>query len=307
MKITVIVPTYRRPQDLMRCLQALMKQTRLPEQVIVVVRDSDEQTWNFLDQFNPGILSLQTVGVTIPGVVAAMNAGLEAAWGDIIAFTDDDAEPHSNWLQRIESYYISDSRIGAVGGRDWVYENGKLLDEAKEVVGKLQWFGRVIGNHHLGVGEPREVDVLKGVNVSYRRDAVGKLRFDERMRGTGAQVHFELAFCLALKRAGWKMIYDPQIAVNHYPAVRFDEDQRYQFNKVAFANAVYNETLALLSHFNLSQRIVFFIWSIFIGTREALGLLQLMRLLPKEGNLAVKKWLTSINGRWEAWKVIFTS
>jgi hypothetical protein len=45
----------------------------------------------------------------------------------------------------------------------------------------------LIGNHHLGVGEPREVDVLKGVNMSYRRTAIADIHFDERMRGTGAQ------------------------------------------------------------------------------------------------------------------------
>jgi len=31
------------------------------------------------------------------------------------------------------------------------------------VVGKLQWFGRLIGNHHIGSGEGREVDALNCV------------------------------------------------------------------------------------------------------------------------------------------------
>ena len=298
MEITVIIPTYHRPQDLARCLGALAQQSRQPNQVIVVVRDTDTQTWNFLESFNPGSLSLQTTTVRTPGVIAAMNTGLDAATGDIIAFTDDDAEPRTDWLERIENCFLTDNCIGAVGGRDWVYENNQLLDGAKEVVGKLQWCGRVIGNHHLGVGLPREVDVLKGVNVSYRRSAIGSsLRFDERMLGTGAQVHFELAFCLALKRAGWKLIYDPEIAVNHYPAVRFDEDQRYQFNEIAFINAVHNETLGLLEHLNALRRMVFILWAILIGTREALGFVQWLRLLPSQGTLASKKWLASIRGR----------
>ncbi|MBW4510105.1 MAG: glycosyltransferase family 2 protein [Scytonematopsis contorta HA4267-MV1] len=298
MQLTVIIPTYHRPQDLARCLGALAQQSRQPNQIIVVVRDTDTQTWNFLESFNSGSLSLQTATVRTPGVIAAMNTGLDTATGDIIAFTDDDAEPRTDWLERIENCFLTDNRIGAVGGRDWVYENNQLLDGAKEVVGKLQWCGRVIGNHHLGVGLAREVDVLKGVNVSYRRDAIGSsLRFDERMLGTGAQVHFEIAFCLALKRAGWKLIYDPQIAVNHYPAVRFDEDQRYQFNEIAFINAVHNETLGLLEHLNALRRMVFILWAILIGTREALGFVQWLRLLPSQGTLASKKWLASIRGR----------
>lgn len=299
MTITVIIPTYRRPPDLARCLLALQKQTRLPDQVVVVVRDTDTETWNLLEKFNPNLLPLHTVTVGIPGVVAAMNAGLDMAEGEIIAYTDDDAAPHHDWLERITSHFMSDSGIAAVGGRDWVYQGEQLLNGSTEVVGKLQWFGRVIGNHHLGIGEAREVDVLKGVNVSYRRTAITQLRFDERMRGTGAQVHFELAFCLALKRAGWKLIYDPKVAVNHYPAQRFDEDQRSTFNEIAFINAVHNETLALLEHFSPVQRTVFLIWAMLVGTREALGLVQWLRLSKSEGTWIVKKWLASIRGRWQ--------
>lgn len=297
MIITVIVPTYRRPQDLKRCLSALQQQIRQTDQVVVVVRDTDAETWAFLNTFNG--LPLQTATVVVPGVIAAMNAGLDAAIGDIIAFTDDDAAPHPDWLQRIEAHFSSDRRVGAVGGRDWVYRGSQVLDGASLVVGRLQWFGRAIGNHHLGVGEPREVDVLKGVNVSYRRAAITGMRFDERMRGTGAQVHFELAFCLALKRAGWKLIYDPLVAVNHYPAERFDEDQRNNFNDTAFINAVHNETLAVLEHLSPVQKAVFAVWAILVGTREALGFVQLLRLLPSEGTLAGKKWLASIRGRWQ--------
>jgi len=43
---------------------------------------------------------------------------------------------------------------------DWVYHGTQLEDGARKVIGRC--IGRVIGNHHLGVGEPREVDVLKG-------------------------------------------------------------------------------------------------------------------------------------------------
>ncbi len=265
----------------------------------MVVRDTDTQTWEFLSEFNAGNLPLRTVKVMVPGVVAALNAGLEAVEGDIVSITDDDAAPHTDWLERIADHFTNDTSLGGVGGRDWVYQNQKLADDSRGVVGKLQWFGRVIGNHHLGVGTLREVDVLKGVNMSFRSYAIAPLHFDTRMRGTGAQVHFELAFCLTLKRAGWKLIYDPQVAVDHYPATRFDEDKRQQFNHIAFTNAVHNETLALLEHFSYLQRLVFFLWSALVGTREALGFMQWLRLLPQQGNLAGQKWLASIRGRWQ--------
>lgn len=261
----------------------------------MIVRDTDAETRTFLEVFNPDPLPLRIVTVRVSGVVAALNAGLDAAHGDIIATTDDDAAPRADWLALMEAHFLSDSRVGGVGGRDWQPEDG-----TREVVGRVQWFGRVIGNHHLGVGEAREVDVLKGVNMSYRRTAIAGC-FDERMRGTGAQVHFELAFTLALRRAGWKLIYDPMVAVDHYPASRFDEDQRNKFNDIAFINAVHNETLVLLEHLPPARRVVFLVWAILVGTRDALGFVQLLRFLPSEGALAGQKWLASLRGRREGW------
>lgn len=268
----------------------------------MVVRDTDAETWEFLAQFKADNLPLHTVKVTQPGVVAALNAGLAAVEGDIVSVTDDDAAPHADWLERIAAHFSFDSCIGGLGGRDWVHHGSKLEDESRLLVGQLQWFGRVIGNHHLGVGEPREVDVLKGVNMSFRTQAIGQLRFDERMRGTGAQVHFEMAFTLALKRAGWKIIYDPNVAVDHYPAQRFDEDQRNNFNEIALINLVHNETLVLLEHLSPLRRIVFLFWAVFVGTCDSLGLVQWLRFLPSQGQLAGKKLLASWRGRWQGYK-----
>ncbi len=297
MKITVVVPTYRRSQDLQRCLEALKKQTRPVDEVLVIVRNTDSETSSFLAIFNAESLPLNTATVTISGVVAAMNVGLETARGDIIAFTDDDAAPHPNWLERIEIHFLADRKIGGVGGKDWVYHGSDLEDGAREIVGRVQWFGRVIGNHHIGVGKDRGVDVLKGVNMSFRRAAIQNLRFDPRMRGTGAQVHFEIAFSLTLRRSGWKLIYDPEIGVDHFRGQRFDEDQRDRFNDIAISNAVHNETLALLEYFSPLQRVVFLVWAVCIGTRDAMGLAQWLRFRSSQGRLAGQKYLASLRGR----------
>ena len=302
MKITVLIPTYRRPKDLGRCLEALQKQIRPADEVLVIVRNTDAETWELLEAFKRGELPLRIVTVKVTGVVAAMNAGLDTAQGDIIAITDDDAVAHSDWLAHLENHYLADDRVGGVGGRDWLYNGTQLEDGAREMVGRVQWFGRLIGNHHLGVGKPREVDVLKGVNSSYRRSALASIRFDQRLLGTGAQIHNELGLCLALRRAGWKLIYDPAAAVDHYLGERFYEDQRKKcFNDIAFMNSVHNETLVLLEHLPPAQRVVFFMWAILVGTRDSLGFVQLLRLLPSEGGLAARKWLASVRGRREGW------
>ncbi|WP_295617185.1 glycosyltransferase family 2 protein [Chamaesiphon sp. GL140_3_metabinner_50] len=307
LNITVVVPTYRRPIDLARCLTALQQQSRPAHEVIVIVRDTDFATWDFLRGCQPAV-PLQTATVKVPGVIAAMNLGLEQAHGEIIAFTDDDAAPHPDWLERIERHYLANDRVGGVGGRDWVREGGKLLDDARSIVGKVQWFGRTIGNHHLGVGAAREVDILKGVNMSWRRMAIAHLRFDDRLQGSGAQAHFEIAFSLAVRRAGWSIIYDPLVAVDHYPAERPPTDPRLhqhprdRFNATAMTQTVHNETLGLLEHLPWPNRMMFLLWAVAIGTQIAPGLLQYLRFLPQEGALATAKWRASLQGRWQGWQ-----
>jgi glycosyltransferase involved in cell wall biosynthesis len=301
-KISVIVPTYRRPIHLYNCLTGFKQQIRLADEILLIVRDTDRLTWEFLQSFDSKYLPLKTLIVKVTGVVAAMNLGLDAAQGDIVCFIDDDAVPHNDWLAKIEAHFSADPRLVGLGGRDRMYLQGKnLVEGQKPLVGKLQWFGRMIANHHLGVGKPREVDFLKGVNMSYRREAIANRHFDQRMKGTGAQTHFELSFCLSLKRDGCKLLYDPQIVVEHYLAERFDEDIRDRFNPVAFFNEVHNETLAILEHFSPPRRIMFMAWALLVGTRKAFGLAQLIRFLPQEGKLAFSKWLMSIRGRREGW------
>jgi len=299
MTISVIIPTYRRPEDLANCLEALKNQTRLADEILVIVRDSDRQTQKFLASYVKDSLPLRQIEVSIPGQIAALNQGLESARGDIISITDDDGIPHPPWLENIESHFKADSSVGGVGGRDWMYVNGELHDGKQETVGKVQWFGRTVGNHHLGVGQPRQVEILKGANMSYRRSAIGNLRFDSRLLGSGAEVHNDRGFSLNIRKAGWKLIYDPAVSIDHHHGQRFDEDQRDKFNQQAWFNEVYNNTLVILDYLSPWRRVAFIIWSLLVGTRRCYGLVQLLRFLPQEGILAVKKLVISVKSRWQ--------
>jgi GT2 family glycosyltransferase len=159
-----------------------------------------------------------------------------------------------------------------------------------------------MGNHHLGVGESREVDILKGANMSFRKNAIAGLRFDERLRGTGAQVHNDLMFCLDVKKRGWKLIYDPKVAIDHYQGERFDEDKRQKFNTLALSNMVHNETLTLLEYLSPPRHLTFMLWAVLIGTRGSPGLVQWLRFLPIQGKFSGKKLLASLHGRWQGYQ-----
>ena len=207
----------------------------------------------------------------LAGTVDALNSALRRSTGDIIAFTDDDAAPRADWLARIERWYEDAQDVGGVGGRDYVYEGDGLQSGEAEHVGRIFWFGRRVGNHHLDTRGARPTDSLKGVNMSFRREALDGLRFDSRLRGAGAQVHNELDISLAVRARGWTLLYDPAIAVDHYWGVRHDEDKREQRTPRALADAVHNELYVLLKWTRGPRKPMLLAYHLLVGTREAPG------------------------------------
>jgi GT2 family glycosyltransferase len=301
-KLTVLVPTYRRPHDLERCLAALRRQTEPADEVLVVAHRSDDETLRLLHCLKKSEPHLRWLTVAERGQVAAVNKGLAEVRSGIVAMLDDDAAPHPEWLTRIRRHFQADSTIGGVGGRDYLFRDGELWTGQARAVGKVQWFGRVIGGHHLGFGGPRDVDVLKGANMSFRHEAIKGLRFDTRLRGGGAQVHNDLAFCLEVKGRGWRLVYDPAVSVDHFPALRHDYDHRWTFSAPAVADGSHNETLTLLERLPPLRRIAFMVFAVIVGTRAVPGLLQFVRLALHGDSMARARTVVSLRGRWEGWQ-----
>jgi hypothetical protein len=136
------------------------------------------------------------------------------------------------------------------------------------------------------VGAPRTVSLLKGANMIYRRSAVGGLRFDTRLRGKGAQPCNDLSFSLSVRRTGWKMVYDPRVAVDHFSAERFDDNGRDAQTLGALSDTAYNLHLVLREHLGPVARRVAWYWYAAIGTRAMPGLAHTLLALARTRNMA---------------------
>lgn len=272
MRTSVIVPTYRRPDQLLACLEGLRRQTRPAHQVLAIHRADDAATVAALAGFDASGLALQTVTVSQPGVVAALNRGLDHADGDIVAMTDDDAIPQPDWIARLAAAY-ADPALGAVGGRDQCFFDGRPADWPRlSAVGYTTWYGQTVGNFQVGIGPPRRVEMLKGVNMSFRRAAIGGLRFDTRLLGRGAQFANEMMFCFALRRAGWAILYDPDILVHHHPGTRHEADQRVGIVFEAQRDMHHNMSLCYLEGTPWHRAWRSILWRLATGSRKSPGL-----------------------------------
>jgi GT2 family glycosyltransferase len=281
LKLTVLIPTWRRPDSLARGLEALRRQQRQPDELVLVVRSDDEATHGLLaDLTLPFPLAVVAPGAN--GVVAALNSGFDQAAGDVIAITDDDTEPLPDWLARIERHFEADPRLGALGGRDLIVGSDDAGPGDPELpVGQILRFGRVTGYHHLGAGPPRTVDIVKGANMALRQAALGDRRIDTSLRGEGAEHHWEIDLSLGIQAAGWKLLYDPAVEVLHHEAERYGGQREEQMSETERFNAVHNQTLALSRNLRGGRRLIALAYGFLVGTRAdpgpALALEQVLR------------------------------
>jgi len=107
--VSVVVPTFKRPDLLHRCLDALLAQDFDPANYEIIVVDdaaSDEtrqQVECLAECIKPCGYTLRYLPMADPrsthGPAAARNLGWRAAGGSIVAFTDDDCIPTPEWLK----------------------------------------------------------------------------------------------------------------------------------------------------------------------------------------------------------------
>jgi GT2 family glycosyltransferase len=121
MRVSVVVPTFRRPELLSRCLTALVAQDLdAVEFEILVADDAADEDTRFQVRTFAESTRLAIVYVPVSGQhgpAAARNAGWRAAGADIFAFTDDDCVPQPGWLAAGLKALDADSTHAAVAGQ----------------------------------------------------------------------------------------------------------------------------------------------------------------------------------------------
>ncbi|MHB8593677.1 MAG: glycosyltransferase family 2 protein [Acidimicrobiales bacterium] len=117
--ITVVMPTYRRPEPLARALSALAAQRDpgIPWDLIVVDNDPGEGATSTVDAVRPRFpVPLRLVREAGPGASHARNRGIAEATGDVIALIDDDVVPDETWLASLVLPIVA-GRCHATTGR----------------------------------------------------------------------------------------------------------------------------------------------------------------------------------------------
>lgn len=199
-RLSVVVPTYRRPDALARCLAALAEHDLGDQDVEVVVVDDGSPAAE-----GEGVaasvrnassrLSVRLHRQANTGPAGARNAGAEQATADFVAFTDDDCMPTPDWPGCLLRH-LDVASDALVGGRTVNALPGNLYAQASQDL--LSALYRAAADHpqvaffasnNIGMSRSLLLD-LGGFDRGFPGAAAEDRDFSERWRAAGRPLRY---------------------------------------------------------------------------------------------------------------------
>lgn len=208
--VSVVVPVYNDARAA-SCVHALSRQTYPGDRYEVIVVDNGSRPG--LKPALAAFPQLYTLGEDQPGSYAARNRGVAFGKGQILAFTDSDCIPSSNWIESGVKALMSDPRCGIVGGQISVFP-------VSSDPGFIEKYSM-----HVELDQERFVksrSFAATANMfTYRRVFSDVGRFEASLTSGG-----DLDFARRVAAAGYAVTYDPGPVVFHPARARILETLR---------------------------------------------------------------------------------
>ena len=215
--LSVVVCTRDRPAALAACVASLAAQTRRPDEVLVIDGGTLCLPARFRRRLRRCMRGTPLRFVAAPSSLPRQrNLGATMARGSVLVFLDDDVVLDSAYVEQIAGIYERDPThaIGGVGGAqvpDPTPDEGVLRRAVRRVFlleahghGRLKRSGRP--SWVLSPAREQPVELLSGCNMSFRREVLAEIEFDERL--CGSAVGEDLDFSYRASRR-WGLVVTP--------------------------------------------------------------------------------------------------
>ncbi len=204
LRYTVIVPVYNGAATIVRCLDALARQSVLPDhyEIIVVDDGSKDQTSLVVRGWigKQPELHIRLLQQPNGGPGAARNSGAQAANAPLLLFTDADCAPSPTWIESISAPFADESVTGSKG--TYRTEQRELAPHFVQAEYEDR-YDRMVGRERI--------DFIDTYSAAYRRDVfLENGGFDPALFICEDQ---EFSFRLAQK--GYRLVFTPDAAVTH--------------------------------------------------------------------------------------------
>jgi len=225
--ISIITLHLKRQQHTRRLVESLDAHTTLPFQLVIVSQEADPATREFFGEITAARRErTDSPEITVlfndrnVGTAAGRNQGLRAATGSLAVLIDNDTEVSAGWLEPLVESLKQDPTAAAVGSMI-LTPRGRPQYCSHYVVER--WGGdgsRSIGLHmdrHFDADDPAinqacEVPWYPTTCLMLRPSCFGGVDpFDEAL----AIAEEDKDLCLSLRRAGYRILYNPASRVSH--------------------------------------------------------------------------------------------
>lgn len=217
-RLSVVVCTRDRPDSLLPCLSSLLACEPRPDEIIVVDNaPTSTATRQVCEQFTQVHYVLEPV----PGLSRARNAGIAAASGELIAFTDDDVEVEPSWIAGLRSGFAHDGiasvtgpvlprRLDSEAAFAFEFDYGGLASSFSPREFDGAFMSQPVGE------APPVWQVGAGANMAVRRSALAKVgTFDVRLGAGASGCSEDSELWHRLLSANLKCRYEPAAVVHH--------------------------------------------------------------------------------------------
>lgn len=229
MKVSVVIPTRNRSACLRRLLLSILKQSILPNEVIVIDDSDGLETKNLVELLSDRFLG---IGIklrhimpdgNLKSISKARNLGAKEAEGEIVIFLDDDVVIDENYIKEILKVFDMYPNALGVQGTVINLRYSHLDNSIKRVF--YYWHAEAEKCRMLPSGKttfaysPSGIipcEWLFGLNVAYKREVFKEFSFNERLLGYSLGEDKELSYKIYKKYPG-SLFLTPYARVYHYP------------------------------------------------------------------------------------------
>ena len=197
-RISVVVCTYNGESTLRECLEGL-RRLQYPNYEVIVVNDgSTDATNEIVREYGFRLISTKNRGLS-----AARNTGLQAATGEIVAYTDSDCCPDPHWLTYLAATFLATDYAGVGGPNLAPPGDGHIAECVANAPG---------GPVHVLLSD-QEAEHIPGCNMAFRKSSLEAIGgFDPQFRAAGDDVDV----CWRLQQRGWTLGFSPAAMVWHH-------------------------------------------------------------------------------------------
>ncbi|MCX8189445.1 MAG: glycosyltransferase family 2 protein [Nitrososphaeria archaeon] len=112
---SVLIITYKRAKYLRNALDSLCKQTVKPDEVIIVLKPSNDGSEKVIMEFVDKLVVKLLIQKGV-GAIDAYSQGINYASCDVILFLDDDAIAEADWVKKYVCIFNENPRVGGITG-----------------------------------------------------------------------------------------------------------------------------------------------------------------------------------------------